>query len=379
MKNNPLKFFLIAGEPSGDIHGANLIAEIRKIEPNSSFMGHGGDKMKDAGMKLIHHINVLSVMGFLEVLKYLPRFLKIMGETIKAIERSQPDRVVLIDYPGFNLRLAKNISFLNIPISYFILPQSWAWKEKRVEILKKYIDQSISIFSFEQGWYKNKGLDTDYVGHPFADINHLDESSEEYYKRHDLNISKPILVLLPGSRQQEINRHWSIILDATYKLLSINEDIQVIIGKSKNVLLEPIPDNFKIEENSKKAIISATAAITCSGTATLECAVEDTPMVVCYKLSTISWYIAKILSKVKYSSIVNLILNKEVVPELLQNKMNSKNIVDKIMPLLDSKSFKRKKMLSNFSEIRKTLGIPGFYERAAFLIISKTKNFDNHK
>jgi len=379
MKNNPLKFFLIAGEPSGDIHGAKLIAEIRKIEPNSSFMGHGGDKMKDAGMKLIHHINVLSVMGFLEVLKYLPRFLKIMGETIKAIERSQPDRVVLIDYPGFNLRLAKNISFLNIPISYFILPQSWAWKEKRVEILKKYIDQSISIFSFEQGWYKNKGLDTDYVGHPFADINHLDESSEEYYKRHDLNISKPILVLLPGSRQQEINRHWSIILDATYKLLSINEDIQVIIGKSKNVLLEPIPDNFKIEENSKKAIISATAAITCSGTATLECAVEDTPMVVCYKLSTISWYIAKILSKVKYSSIVNLILNKEVVPELLQNKMNSKNIVDKIIPLLDSKSFKRKKMLSNFSEIRKTLGIPGFYERAAFLIISKTKNFDNHK
>tara|TARA_B100001250_G_scaffold355056_1_gene329320 strand:+ start:2371 stop:3510 length:1140 start_codon:yes stop_codon:yes gene_type:complete len=379
MKNDPLKFFLIAGEPSGDIHGANLIAEIRKIEPNSSFMGHGGDKMKDAGMKLIHHINVLSVMGFLEVLKYLPRFLKIMGETIKAIERSQPDRVILIDYPGFNLRLAKNISFLNIPISYFILPQSWAWKEKRVEILKKYIDQSISIFSFEQGWYKNKGLDTDYVGHPFADINHLDESSEEYYKRHDLNISKPILVLLPGSRQQEINRHWSIILDATYKLLSINEDIQVIIGKSKNVFLEPIPDNFKIEENSKKAIISATAAITCSGTATLECAVEDTPMVVCYKLSTISWYIAKILSKVKYSSIVNLILNKEVVPELLQNKMNSKNIVDKIIPLLDSKSFKRKKMLSNFSEIRKTLGIPGFYERAASLIISKTKIFDNHK
>ena len=379
MKNDPLKFFLIAGEPSGDIHGANLIAEIRKIEPNSSFMGHGGDKMKDAGMKLIHHINVLSIMGFLEVLKYLPRFLKIMGETIKAIERSQPNRVILIDYPGFNLRLAKNISFLNIPISYFILPQSWAWKEKRVEILKKYIDQSISIFSFEQDWYKNKGLDTDYVGHPFADINHLDESSEEYYKRHDLNISKPILVLLPGSRQQEINRHWSIILDATYKLLNINEDIQVIIGKSKNVLLKPIPDNFKIEENSKKAIISATAAITCSGTATLECAVEDTPMVVCYRLSTISWYIAKILSKVKYSSIVNLILNKEVVPELLQNKMNSKNIVDKIIPLLDSKSFKRKKMLSNFSEIRKTLGIPGVYERAAFLIISKTKIFNNHK
>ena len=374
MKNEPLKFFMIAGEPSGDIHGANLITEIRKNEPNSSFMGLGGDKMEAAGMKLIHHINVLSVMGFLEVLKYLPRFLKIMGETIKTIEKSKPDRVILIDYPGFNLRLAKNISFLNIPVSYFILPQSWAWKEQRVLQMKKYIDQSISIFSFEQSWYNRKGLDTDYVGHPFADINHLNESSKDYYKRHDLDISKPILVLLPGSRQQEVNRHWDIFLEATYKLLEINNEIQVIVGKSKNVFLGPIPDTFRLEENSKKAILSATAAIACSGTATLECAVEDTPMVVCYKLSKISWYIAKIVSTVKYSSIVNLILNKKVVPELLQDKMNSKNIIKEVTPLLDLKSFKRKKMLSDFIKIRKTLGIPGVYERAASLIISKTVN-----
>ena len=377
MKNEPIKFFMIAGEPSGDIHGANLIAEIRKNEPNSSFMGLGGDKMEAAGMKLIHHINVLSVMGFLEVLKHLPRFLKIMGETIKTIERSKPNRVILIDYPGFNLRLAKNISFLNIPVSYFILPQAWAWKEKRVIQMKKYIDQSISIFSFEQNWYNRKGLDTDYVGHPFADINHLNESSKDYYKRHDLDISKPILVLLPGSRQQEVNRHWDIFLDATYKLLEINNEIQVVVGKSKNVFLNPIPDSFKLEENSKKAIISATAAITCSGTATLECAVEDTPMVVCYKLSKVSWWIAKIVSRVKYSSIVNLILNKKVVPELLQDKMNSKNIIEEITPLLNLKSFKRKKMLSDFNEIRKTLGIPGVYERAASLIILKT--LDNSK
>jgi lipid-A-disaccharide synthase len=245
--------------------------------------------------------------------------------------------------------------------------------------MKKYIDQSISIFSFEQNWYNHKGLETDYVGHPFADIHHLDESSKEYYKRHDLDISKPILVLLPGSRQQEINRHWDIILDAVSELLKINKDIQVVIGKSKNILLDPIPNNFKLEENSKKAIISATAAITCSGTATLECAVEDTPMVVCYKLSTISWYIAKIVSKVNYSSIVNLILNKKAVPELLQNEMNSNNIVKEIMPLLDLKSFKRKKMLSDFNEIRKTLGVPGVYERSASLIISKTKSFNKPK
>ncbi len=377
MKNEPLKFFLVAGEPSGDVHGAHLIEEIKKMEPNSSFMGLGGDKMKVAGMKVIHHVNDLSVMGFFEVLKHLPRLLKIMGETIKTIERSRPDRIILIDYPGFNLRLAKNIFFLNIPISYFILPQSWAWKEERVSIMKKFIDQSISIFSFEQNWYSSRGLATEYVGHPFADINHLDESSKDYYTRHHLNISKPILVLLPGSRQQEINRHWSIILEAASKLKNKQKDLQVVIGKSKNITLNSLPKSFRIENDSKKAIISATAAITCSGTATLECAVEDTPMVVCYKLSPVSWYIAKRVSKVQYSSIVNLILNRDVVPELLQNNMNSQNIMKEILPLLDLKSFKRKKMLNEFNEVRKTLGIPGVYERAASLILSKTKSLIN--
>ena len=373
MSNRTLKFFLIAGEPSGDMHGAQLIKEIQKAEPNSSFMGHGGDNMKKTGMNIIQHVNKLSIMGFYEVFKNLPWFLKIMGETIKIIEQTKPDRIILIDYPGFNLRLAKNINYLKIPISYFILPQAWAWKEKRIELMKKVIDQSISIFSFEQHWYSSRGLPTEYVGHPFAEVNHLNESSKEYYKRHKLNISKPILVLLPGSRQQEVNRNWKIILKATNELLIKYNDLQVILGKSQNTYVKPIPENFKIEKNSKKAIISATAAIVCSGTATLECAVENTPMVVCYKLSPISWYFAKKMTKIKYSSIVNLIFNKKIVAELLQNNMTAKNIITEIEPLLNLKSSKRKKMLDNFNNIRKNLGVPGVYERAAFSIISKTK------
>ena len=374
MKDKLIKIFLIAGEPSGDLHGAKLINEIKKAEPYVSFIGHGGDQMKNAGMKIIKHINDLSIMGFFEVLKHLPKFLKIMGDTIRIIERTKPDRIILIDYPGFNLRLAKNIYYLKIPITYFILPQAWAWKEKRVEVMKKVIDQSISIFSFEQRWYNSKGLYADYVGHPFAETDHLDESSKKFYTRHKLNISKPILVLLPGSRQQEIDRHWDIMLKATKYLLNKVKDLQVIVGKSKNIHLSPIPDNFKIEENSKKAIISGTAAIACSGTATLECAVENTPMVVCYKTSLVSWYFIKKISKIKYSSIVNLIYNKEIVPELLQNNMNALNIIKEVEPLLDLKSSKRKTMLNNFNEIRKSLGIPGVYERAASLILLKIKN-----
>tara|TARA_B100001250_G_scaffold409161_1_gene432939 strand:+ start:1780 stop:2904 length:1125 start_codon:yes stop_codon:yes gene_type:complete len=374
MNNKLIKIFLIAGEPSGDLHGAKLIKEIKKAEPYSSFIGHGGDQMKNAGMKIIKHINDLSVMGFFEVLKHLPKFLKIMGETIKIIERTKPDRIILIDYPGFNLRLAKNIYYLKIPITYFILPQAWAWKEKRVELMKKVIDQSISIFSFEQQWYNSKGLYTDYVGHPFSETNHVNESSKSFYKRHKLNISKPILVLLPGSRQQEVDKHWKIMLKATKYLLNKINDLQIIVGKSKNIHLNPIFDNFKIENNSRKAIISGTAAIVCSGTATLECAVENTPMVVCYKTSPISWYFIKKISKIKYSAIVNLIYNKKIVPELLQNNMNSLNIIKEVEPLLDLKSSKRKIMLNNFNKIRKSLGMPGVYERTANLILSKIKN-----
>ena len=168
MKDLFLKFSFIAGEPSGDFHGGKLIKAIKEIHPNSSFMGLGGDSMKSEGMKVIHHIDKLSVMGFYEVIKHLPRLLKIMGETIKIITEMKPDRIVLIDYPGFNLRLAKNISHLNIPISYFILPQAWAWKKKRVETMKRTIDHSVSIFAFEQQWYQSQGLVVEYVGHPFT-------------------------------------------------------------------------------------------------------------------------------------------------------------------------------------------------------------------
>ena len=152
------KFFLIAGEPSGDLHGGNLIRAIKEQHPNSSFMGHGGNSMKDEGMRIIEHVDDLSIMGFAEVLLHLPRMMKIMNNTLKVISMSKPDRIILIDYPGFNLRLAKKLSYLNIPITYFILPQAWAWKEGRVKAMKKFIDQAISIFPFERDWFKSKGL-----------------------------------------------------------------------------------------------------------------------------------------------------------------------------------------------------------------------------
>jgi lipid-A-disaccharide synthase len=377
MSTESLKYFIVAGEPSGDLHGGKLIQAIQNINPNTSFMGHGGNAMKAAGMQILEHTDDLAMMGFVEVIKHLPRMMKIMGRTIDTISRMKPDRIILIDYPGFNLRLAKRIHSLKIPITYFILPQVWAWKEKRVETMKTVLDQSLSIFPFEEEWFDSHGLATTYVGHPFAELEHLDEASKEFYQRHNLSIEYPVLVLLPGSRQQEIDRHWPVFLNAVESIKKTIPDLQVMVGKASNVTINSIPDYFRIETNARKAMIAGTAALVSSGTATLECAVEDTPMIVCYKLSSISWIMAKYLTHIKYASMVNLIANKKIVPELLQDDMTSTNIVEAVLPLLDSKNIKRKKMLAGFDIVRKNLGLPGVYNRAATAILSQIKEHDD--
>jgi len=372
VNQSPIKLFFIAGEPSGDLHGGALIKAIKHYHPNSSFMGHGGDSMKKAGMQILEHSDTLSIMGFFEVLKHLPRMIKIMDKTINAIKRVKPDRIILIDYPGFNLRLAKRIKHLNIPITYFILPQAWAWKENRVQIMQSLIDQSLSILPFEQNWFEQRGLTTNYVGHPFSEEYHVNETSKDFYQRHNLSYDDPILLLLPGSRQQEINQHWPIFIKTIDKLKTKFSNLQIIVGQAPNVQICPLPDNIKVEHDSRKAMIVATAALVSSGTATLECAVENTPLVVCYKLSGLSWALAKQQIKVNYVSLVNIIANKNIVPEILQKKMTVHNLCNAISPLLNEKSNERKIMLSRFEEVRKSLGVPGVYKRAAEAIINKT-------
>ena len=368
------KYFIVAGEPSGDLHGSKLIKAIKDLNPNSSFMGHGGDSMRNEGMHIIEHVDSLAIMGFAEVLRHLPRMNKIMRNTVGAIERSKPDRVILIDYPGFNLRLAKRLSLLKIPITYFILPQAWAWKQGRVEVLKRFIDQSISIFPFENDWYKKHGLRVDYFGHPFVDIEHFNETTKSFYERHSLNLNNPILTLLPGSRQQEVNRHWPIYLKAVDILKKKHENLQILVGKHPSISLKDCPSDFKIETKARKAMIVGTAGIVSSGTATLECAVEDLPIVVCYKLFPLSWFLINILIKVKYSSIVNLIMGEEKVPELLQKNMNPSSIVTQLDILLNMKSKERELILSKYAVLKESLGKPGVYSRVAQAILKRTSS-----
>ena len=366
------KYFIIAGEPSGDLHGSKLIRAIKNSQPNSSFMGHGGNNMKNEGMRIIEHIDNLSIMGFTEVLRHLPRMIKIMSATVNAISQSNPDRIILIDYPGFNLRLAKKLSSFKIPITYFILPQAWAWKEKRIKNMKKFIGQAISIFPFEKDWFISRGLNVEYFGHPFMDIEHVDETTKSFYKRHSLDLNRPILTLLPGSRQQEIDRHWPTFLETVKLIKRQYPNLQVIVGKASNVNLDNCPSNFKIETNAKKAILAGTVGLVSSGTATLECAIEGLPIVVCYKLFPVSWLITKIFVKIKYSSIINIIMDRQVVPELLQDNMNPELILKTISPLFDMESEKRKEIFLGYEKLKNSLGNPGVYARIAESIIEKT-------
>ncbi len=368
----PLKFFLVAGEPSGDLHGAKLIKAIKSLNPFTSFIGHGGSLMENEGMKIIEHINRLSVMGFKEVIVHLPRIWKIMIKTISFIEKVKPDRVILIDYPGFNLRLAKNISKLKIPISYFILPQAWAWKRKRVELVKKYCDQTYSLFPFEKSWYNSMGVNTKFFGHPFIDIEHLNETRTQFFKKHNLNQKNKLIALLPGSRQQEIIKHWSVYVKTIALLRKELPTLQVVIAKSSNTTFPVLDKSFKVEENAKIAIVASDVAIVASGTATLECAVEETPFVTCYKVSWLTWILAKHFVKIKYSSIVNLIANKEVVPEFLQSKMQPEDIKNKLVELLDDKSKLRHQMLDDFIKVKEKLGSPGVYIKVASDILKAT-------
>ncbi len=330
------KIVIIAGEDSGDLHGAHLIKEMKKIDPDFIFYGVGGDKMIGAGLNHIEHIKNLNVIGIVEVLKHYPRIKKIFNKTVSLIKEISPQQVILIDYPGFNMRLAKKVKQLGVSVTYFILPQVWAWNSKRAEQLKKLCDKLVSIIPFEKQWFKKRNIDVHFVGHPLISI--LDKTFEKNFLHQKYNIdqNKKIVALMPGSRKSEIKKHWGVFLDTIKQLKKDNKhEIQPVLIQAPNIAIENVPDNIiRIKDNHYEALSSADVAIVCSGTATLETALLRCPMVVCYKLSSITWFLAKRMASVKHLSLVNLIVGKEVVAELLQNNMKPKNITKEIYYLL---------------------------------------------
>ena len=354
-RNKSPLIFMIAGEKSADNHGASIIKEIKKKNNKINFIGIGGKKMITEGLQSIENINKLSVMGFIEVIKHLFFFKKLTKKILHVINQHKPNQIILIDYPGFNLHLAKQIkSNHNIPITYYISPQIWAWKEGRLKTIKKHIDQMLVIFPFEKDWYEQRGFPVKYVGHPIFD-DWEPTSKTELCKLLQLNETLPIITLYPGSRIQEINRHLPLFLEVANQINAYDNKIQFILGLAENLNIKKYncPSWLKIEKRfPQKALECGDLAIVASGTSTVEAAIFGTPMLIVYKMNLLSWWLTKIFVNVNYAGMVNIIANKEIMPEYLQNDAKANSIKNNIIKIINNDNLlnKMKKELLQITE-----------------------------
>ena len=371
-----MKYYIIAGEASGDLHGSNLIKALKKNNPDASFRCWGGDLMKSQCNNLVMHYQDFSYMGFLEVILNINKILSYISFCKNDIEKFNPDLIIYIDYPGFNMRIAKWAKSKNYTNHFYISPKVWVWKEKRVEQIKKVIDKMYVILPFEEDFYKKKhNYKVDFVGHPLLDAI---ESENTFNKNNFLltnNLSeKPIIALLPGSRNQEINKLLPVMLNAVSNLT--NYQLVIAGAPSKNVeyyekIIQSSDSNtniIKVISNQTYNILRvSTAAIVTSGTATLETALFNVPQVVCYKTSWTSYLIGRLLiQNLKYISLVNIIQDKEVVKELIQNNCNKTNLVIELEKILDKKN--RSSMLAEYKMLHNKLGGKGASKKTADLI-----------
>lgn len=371
-----MKYYIIAGEASGDLHGSNLIASIKKRDPKAIIRAWGGDLMKSQGAKVVKHYKDLAFMGFVEVLLHLRTILKNLKFCKRDILSFAPDALILIDYPGFNIKVAKFACKHNIKIYYYISPQVWAWKKRRVHTLKKVVDQMLVILPFEKDFYNKYKVNVTYVGHPLLDQikNTPVVNKKNFFKYNALNPKKEIIALLPGSRKQEVSRMLHVML----KLIDIYPNYQFVIACAPSLSEEfynSIVGDAKVtlvRDKTYELLQLASAAVVTSGTATLETALFFVPEVICYKGNPISYIIAKNLIKVKYICLVNLIMDKPVVKELIQNDLTLENIKEELDLLLTNHK-RQRKILDDYEELRMLLGNAGASDNAASIIVSETK------
>nr|WP_315145331.1 lipid-A-disaccharide synthase [uncultured Flavobacterium sp.] len=370
-----MKYYIIAGEASGDLHGANLMKALYKEDPTADIRFWGGDLMQNVGGTLVKHYKELAFMGFVEVLFHLKTILNNIKICKNDISDFQPDVLVFIDYPGFNLRIAKWAKKEGFKTHYYISPQIWAWKENRITEIKRDVDKMYVILPFEKDFYETKHhYPVAFVGHPLIDAihNHPAKDRDIFKKENQLN-NKPIIAILPGSRKQEITKMLSVMLSVVKEF----PEYQFVIAGAPSQEFSfyegfITSENIKFVSNKTYDLLSnAKAALVTSGTATLETALFKVPEVVCYKGSSISYQIAKRIITLKYISLVNLIMDKEVVTELIQNDCNTKRIGEELKMILDPNY--RQDLLEKYDILEQKLGGIGASEKTAKLIVEDLK------
>jgi lipid-A-disaccharide synthase len=368
-----MRYYIIAGEASGDLHGSNLIKEIKKLDPSATIRCWGGDMMQQAGAELVKHYRDLAFMGFIEVVKNLPAILRNIKFCKQDILAFKPAVLILIDYPGFNLRIAQWGKQQKLKIAYYISPQVWAWKENRVKKIKENVDKMLVILPFEKAFYKKWNYEVQYVGHPLIEVIEKQKLQSPANKLSD----KPVIALLPGSRQQEILKKLPIML----QLAAYFPGYQFIVAKAPGqedvfyeALLKPYNNVSSVSGKTYELLMQSEAALVTSGTATLETALFAVPEVVCYKGSNISYQIGKRLIKVKYISLVNLIMDKPIVKELIQDELTTENLKKELADLLFN-PIRKSQLQKDYAELKQMLSEGGFASaNAAKSIVDFTRH-----
>jgi lipid-A-disaccharide synthase len=389
MTRPKLSLMIVAGEPSGDAHGASLVQELRASAPDTDFefFGSTGELLRNAGVESVVRADDLAIMGIVEVARVLPRFLRAFRQLKAAALARRPDAVILVDWPEFNLRLARALHRSGLRIIYYISPQVWAWRSYRVRQLRRDVDLLLSILPFEKEWFAERGMkEVEFVGHPLAGEVHARFDRAEFCRRNKLDLKLPIVSLLPGSRRKEIERILPPMLEAAALISVRHPQIQFVvvvapsrssdeirkIVRAQRSLPQPLPSCLHIiTDQSREALAASDAAAVASGTATLEAALLETPMVVVYKESAINWHVLGSLINVDHYGLVNLVAGERVVTELMQNELTGDRLAMELMSLLEED--RNIAMQERLNEVAEALGEGGASRRAAERVVERVR------
>jgi lipid-A-disaccharide synthase len=356
-----MQFLISAGEASGETYGAQLIEALRRLQPEANFFGMGGEQMRAAGCELLVDASEVAVVGLVEVLTHLPDIRSRFNQLVKETEKRQPDAAVLIDFPEFNLRLAKQLHRLTIPVFYFVSPQIWAWRTGRVKQIQKYVREMIVIFPFEQDFYRKHGVEVTYVGHPLAYAPAPQTSREEFARQESVDPGKPWIALLPGSRQKELRFNLPPMLEAVDLLRRQGHDFEYLLPVASTLSRDWVTQQpgvsttgIRLTSQARPTLMHSRAAVVASGTATVEAALTGTPFVVVYRLAPLTWLLGRRLVSLDTFAMPNLIAGRRIIPELIQQDFTAENVVRELHTIL-ADGPARAQMVRDLEEVRARL------------------------
>ena len=372
----PKKIVIIAGESSGDFHGSSLIYALKKINPSLEVCGIGGERMRQAGAQLYFDTSFLSIIGFTDVLKNLKKIKRLFSSLLEKIDADPPEACVLVDYPGFNLKLARELKKRKIPVIYYISPQIWAWWKGRIKTIKQVVDKMIVVFKFEEALYRDNGVDVSFVGHPLLDIASPTASREEFLNKVGLSSQNKTIGLVPGSRKTEVERILPILLESARLIKQKLPQTQFALLKAPGIAYHLYKTKMKkfdlplvlCENQTYDFLKPCDFVLVASGTATLETAIMEKPMLIVYKVSFLNWLIARLLIRLPFIGLVNVVAGKKIVPEFIQYRADPKLIAEAAIETLNNQG-KLAKIKAELQNVRASLGNPGASERAAEIIL----------